>query len=125
MGRAVQDGQVPGVVAAVVRGNTTCAQPRGVAQMGGAPMQRSTQFRISSMTKPCTAAAVLSLVDEGLLDLDAPIDEVLPQLADRRVLRRPDGTLTDTVAAHRSITVRCDQRDTGVEQSITSETTVQ
>ena len=58
------------------------------------------------MTKPLTAVAILSLVDSGLLDLDRPIDELLPELADRQVLRRPDGPLGDTVAADRAITVR-------------------
>ena len=58
------------------------------------------------MTKPMTAATILSLIDEGLLDLDGPIEELLPELADRRVLRRADGPLDDTVPALRPITVR-------------------
>lgn len=58
------------------------------------------------MTKPMTAAAVLSLVDEGLLELNGPVDELLPELADRRVLRRPDGPIGQTVPAQRPITVR-------------------
>jgi CubicO group peptidase (beta-lactamase class C family) len=58
------------------------------------------------MTKPITAAVVLSLVDDGLLELDAPIDELLPELANHRVLRSPDGPLGETVPAQRSITVR-------------------
>jgi CubicO group peptidase (beta-lactamase class C family) len=74
--------------------------------VGGAQMQRDTLFRISSNTKPITAAVVLSLVDAGVLDLHGPIDDLLPELADRRVLVRPDGPLTETVPAHRSITVR-------------------
>ena len=69
-------------------------------------MRRDTLFRISSITKPMTAAAVLSLVDDGLLELDEPVDGLLPELAGRRVLRRPDGPLTDTVPAQRPITVR-------------------
>ena len=69
-------------------------------------MRRDTIFRISSMTKPITAAAAMILVEECLLRLDEPVDRLLPELADRRVLRRPDGTLDDTVPAHRPITVR-------------------
>src|SRR5690348_13084736 len=69
-------------------------------------MRRDTLFRISSMTKPMTAAAVLSLADDGLLALDGPVDELLPELADRRVLRRPDGPLDQTVPAERRVTVR-------------------
>ena len=53
-----------------------------------------------------TAAVVLSLIDEGVLELNGPVDRLLPELADRRVLRRPDGPLTDTVPAVRPATIR-------------------
>ena len=49
---------------------------------------------------------VLSLADEGVLGLDEPVDRLLPELADRRVLRRPDGPLTDTIRAERAVTAR-------------------
>ncbi len=103
---AVAQGQAPGVVAAVALGAGTNVATAGVLTVGGAPMRRDTLFRISSMTKPMTAAVVLSLVDDGLLELDGPVDELLPELADRRVLRSPDGPLTDTVPAQRPITTR-------------------
>ena len=70
------------------------------------PMRRDTIFRISSMTKPITAVAALILVEECRLRLDDPVDDLLPELADRRVLRRPDGPLDDTVPPHRPITLR-------------------
>lgn len=63
-------------------------------------------FRISSVTKPVVAALAMALVDDGLLRLDDPVDALLPELAGRRVLRRPDGPLDDTVPADRPITVR-------------------
>ena len=100
--RAVEQGQAPGVVAAVARGEIVHVATAGVMAVGGAPMRRDTLFRISSTTKPMTAAAVLSLVDDGLLELNGPVDELLPELADRRVLRRPDGPLDQTVPAERS-----------------------
>jgi CubicO group peptidase (beta-lactamase class C family) len=102
---AVEQGQVPGVVAAVAKGDATYVKAAGVMAVGGPPMRPDTLFRISSTTKPITATVVLSLVDDGLR-LDAPVDELLPELADRRVLRRPDGPLDDTVAAERPVTVR-------------------
>ena len=40
------------------------------------------------------------------MDLDEPVDRLLPELAGRRVLRRPDGPLEDTVPAQRPILVR-------------------
>jgi CubicO group peptidase (beta-lactamase class C family) len=104
--RAVAQGQAPGVVAAVVRGEIVHVATSGVMAVGGAPMRRDTLFRISSMTKPMTAAAVLSLVDDGLLELNGTVDELLPELADRRVLRSPDGPLGQTVPAQRPVTVR-------------------
>ena len=48
----------------------------------------------------------MALVDDGLIGLDEPVDRLLPELADRRVLRRADGPLEDTVAASRAITTR-------------------
>ena len=69
-------------------------------------MRRDTIFRIASMTKAITATAVMMLVEEGKIALDAPAEKWLPEIADRRVLRRIDGPLNETVAAKRAITVR-------------------
>ncbi|MCC3765170.1 beta-lactamase family protein [Glycomyces sp. TRM65418] len=104
--RAVDGGQVPGVVAGVADGRGSRVAAAGSLAFGGAPMRRDTLFRISSNTKPITAVAALALVDDGVLDLEAPVDDLLPELADRRVLRNPDGPLDDTVPARRPITVR-------------------
>ena len=68
--------------------------------------ERDTIFRISSMTKPVTAVAALTLVEDGLVRLDDPVDEWLPELADRRVLARPEGPLEDTVPAARPLSLR-------------------
>src|SRR5580704_18356925 len=103
---AVARGDAPGVVAAVGRGDETQIATAGVMAIGGPPMRADTLFRIASITKPVTAAVVLSLCDDGVLGLDEPADRLLPELADRRVLRRPDGPLTDTVRAERAPTIR-------------------
>ena len=71
----------------------------------GEPLRRDAIFRIASLTKPITAAATLSLVDEGLRQLGQPVDELLPELAGRRVLRALDADLDDTVPALRPITL--------------------
>jgi len=70
------------------------------------PMRRDTICRIASMTKPITAVAAMMLVEECKLELDFPIDHFIPELANRRVLRRIDGALDDTDPAHRSLTLR-------------------
>ena len=102
----VGDTRVPGLVALVARGDDVYAEAFG-RHCGGRPaVQRDSLFRIASMTKPITAAVTMALVGEGLIGLDQPVDRLLPELADRRVLRRPDGPLEETVAASRAITTR-------------------
>lgn len=103
---AVARGDAPGVVAAVGRGDEGYVAAAGVMAAGGPPMRPDTLFRIASITKPVTAAVVLSLAEDGLLGLEEPVDRLLPELADRRVLRRPDGPLTDTIRAERAVTTR-------------------
>jgi CubicO group peptidase (beta-lactamase class C family) len=98
--------RVPGLVALVASGDAAQVLSSGELTVGGPPVTRDSLFRIASTTKPITAAATLALVGEGLLELDEPVDRLLPELAHRRVLRRMDGPLDDTVDAVRAITVR-------------------
>lgn len=98
--------RVPGLVAAVACGDQVHVETLGTLSIGGPPVKRSSLFRIASTSKPVTGAAVMALVDEGLLELDDPVEQWLPELADRRVLQRMDGPLDDTVAASGPITVR-------------------
>jgi CubicO group peptidase (beta-lactamase class C family) len=102
----VGDDKVPGLVALVARGDQVHVEALGSLTIGGSPVARDSLFRISSTTKPITAAAVLALAAEGLIALDEPVDRLLPELAGRQVLRRMDGPLDDTVPAQRAITVR-------------------
>jgi CubicO group peptidase (beta-lactamase class C family) len=103
----VESGAVPGLVWLVARGDEVHAGTAGTLDLAtGAPVERDSIFRISSMTKPVTAVAALVLVEECRVRLDDPVDDVLPELADRRVLARPDGPLDDTVPAARPITLR-------------------
>ena len=102
----VESGAVPGVVTLVARHGEVVADAIGAKAVGGAAMQRDTIFRIASMTKPITAVAAMILVEECTLRLDDPVDELLPELADRRVLRSIGSQLDDTVPAKRAITLR-------------------
>jgi CubicO group peptidase (beta-lactamase class C family) len=107
LGRAVTRGEVPGLVALVHRRGETHVCTLGTTETGGdTPMSRDTIFRIASLTKAVTAVAALMLIEECRLRLDDPVDDLLPELAGRRVLRRLDGPLDDTVPAERPITVR-------------------
>ncbi|GAA2793635.1 hypothetical protein GCM10020219_076100 [Nonomuraea dietziae] len=107
LARHVESGKIPGLVALVTRGEETHVEALGTMRHdGGAPMRRDTIFRMASTTKPVAVAATMVLLDECRLRLDDPVDPWLPELADRRVLKRPDGPLDDTVPARRPITVR-------------------
>src|SRR5271165_1211928 len=104
--RHVDSGYVPGLVVLIASGGQEHVQAHGRLSVGGAPMARDSLFRIASITKPVTGAATMALIEEGLIGLDEPVDGLLPELADRRVLRDLAGPLDDTVPAHRAITTR-------------------
>jgi CubicO group peptidase (beta-lactamase class C family) len=103
----VDDGTIAGAVALVCRREEVHVHAVGARDReSGAPMQRDTIFRIASMTKPVAAVGAMILVEDGRVRLDDPIDKWVPEMADRKVLRRPDGPLDDTVPARRAITLR-------------------
>jgi CubicO group peptidase (beta-lactamase class C family) len=99
-------GEFPGMVTLVAHGDDVHVDAIGVMTFGSNErMQRDTIFRITSMTKPILGLATMMLVEEGVLALDEPVDRLLPELADRKVLKRIDGPLDETVPARRPITV--------------------
>ena len=103
----VERGGIPGLVTLVSRRGETHVDAIGaMAQGGRVPVQRDTIFRVASMSKPVVAVAALILVEECRLRLDDPVDGFLPELADRKVLKRLDGPVEDTVPASRPITLR-------------------
>ena len=106
MAAHVEEDELPGLVTLVARGDDVHVDVIGRPSFGASePLARDAIFRIASLTKPITAATAMSLVDEGVLRLDQAIDELVPELGDRRVLRAIDAELDDTVPANRSITV--------------------
>jgi CubicO group peptidase (beta-lactamase class C family) len=105
--RHVESGQVPGLVALVhQRGREHVETIGTMAFDSSVPVRRDTIFRLASTTKPITAVGAMVLVEECKVRLDDPVDEWLPELKDRRVLRTIESPLDDTVPAKRSITLR-------------------
>jgi CubicO group peptidase (beta-lactamase class C family) len=103
----VESGFVPGLVTLVSRRGDTHVDVIGTTAFDSRdPMRRDTIFRIASVTKPIVAAAAMILVEEGTLRLDDPVDPLLPELANRQVLRTIESPLDDTVPANRPITLR-------------------
>jgi CubicO group peptidase (beta-lactamase class C family) len=95
---AVADGTVRGAAALVARGDDV-----DIAAAGD--VRPDSIFRIASVTKPITAAAVMLLVEQGLVRLDDPIGHWLPELASPTVVRTPASPLDDVVPVVRAITV--------------------
>jgi len=71
--------EIPGVAIGIVRGEEVVyVQGYGVADEAGRAMTSDTPFLIASLTKSITALGIMQLVEEGRIDLDAPIQKYLP-----------------------------------------------
>jgi len=102
----VESGDIPGLVTLVSQNGEIHVDAIGRLAFDGPLMTRDTIFRITSMTKPVTAAAAMVLVEDGKLQLDDPVDRWLPELANRKVLLSVDALIHQTVPARRAITPR-------------------
>ena len=87
--RATDTKEVPGVVA-------VAANDKGVIYEGafgtrdlakGPAMTLDTIFRLASMTKAVTSVAAMQLVEQGRLQLDQPVGNILPELSAPQVLQ--------------------------------------
>jgi CubicO group peptidase (beta-lactamase class C family) len=104
--RAIEAQTFPGAITLVALGNEVHVETLGEMNFGsGQPMRRDAIFRIASMTKSVTAVGMLLLLEDGAFTLDDHVDRWLPELANRSVLRRVDGPLSDTIPANRPITI--------------------
>jgi methyl acetate hydrolase len=91
--RAVKGHVLPGVVAvAGDRDGVLYEGAHGLLDVGGEdPVRRDTLFAIASMTKAFTSVAALQLIESGRLELEQPVDEILPAFGDLAVLEGFDG----------------------------------
>src|ERR1700689_2308052 len=83
----VESGELPGAVLAIAR-NGKLAYLQAVGFQDRAKqvrMRPDSIFWIASMTKPVTSVAAMILVEQGKLDLDAPVAKYLPELNDMQV----------------------------------------
>jgi CubicO group peptidase (beta-lactamase class C family) len=102
----VDSGKLAGIVAAVARhGKVAYLEAVGPMDVERkTPMRTDAVFRICSMTKPVTAAAILMLFDRGKLRIDDPVSKYIPAFANPKVyaggssaaptLRAPDRPIT-------------------------------
>lgn len=85
---AVADGRIPGIVSMVGSGlevlHASAFGPSGRAD--GRPHTLGDVFMIASMTKAVTSVAAAQMLEQGLFELDQPAEEVIPDVAEHRVL---------------------------------------
>ena len=77
----------------------------GSASVGGPALRGNMIYRIASMTKPVTAAAVLMLADGGKIDLYAPLSDYYPEASSLMVAEVKDGRIVSLRAAENPIRV--------------------
>lgn len=99
----IEAGEIPGGIVLIADNDGTEIQvARGYASVEReAPIDDDTIFRFYSMTKPITCTAVLTLLDEGLIALDDPIADYIPEMGSMKVVSA-DGL----VPAKTPITIR-------------------
>jgi CubicO group peptidase (beta-lactamase class C family) len=87
-------GDPSGFVVGIARGGKLAyLQPTGFEDNDKKiPMRPDSIFRIGSMSKQVTSVATMMLVDEGKLELDAPVAQYLPELRDMQVVRKDPAT---------------------------------
>ncbi|MGV3593522.1 MAG: serine hydrolase domain-containing protein [Gammaproteobacteria bacterium] len=85
---AIGTTRIPGIVALVVnKDGIVYEEAFGLMDSAnGKPMTTDAIFRLASMTKPVTSALVMMLAEEGRIDVDAPVDTYLPELANLQVI---------------------------------------
>jgi CubicO group peptidase (beta-lactamase class C family) len=75
-------------------------------------MEKNTIFRQYSMTKAIASTALMTLYEQGFFQMDDHISKYLPEFANLRVLRTPDGPLDETVAPEHQPTIHDIMRHT-------------
>lgn len=109
LGEAARTGAIPGVVAMAATAEGPVYEGAfGVRALpNGSKMTTDSVFWIASMSKAITSTAAMQLVEQGRLDLDKPIKDVLPELASPQVLQGFDEAGEGILRpARRAITLR-------------------
>ena len=104
----VDEGKTAGVITLIARhGHIVHFDVYGKADIEAAtPMKADSLFRMYSMTKPVTSAALLMLYEEGKFQLDDPLEKYLPELKNQQVYVSGSGDSMQTESAKRKPTVR-------------------
>lgn len=102
----IENGKVGGVAVAVMQDGQTLYQDCFGDERIGIRVSEHTLFRMASMTKPITAAAILLLIDRGAFELDTPISQLIPEFEQMNVGRICENRIEITSPAKMPITIR-------------------
>lgn len=105
--KEVADGRIAGAVGLIARhGRIGYLEAMGFQDLeSSTKMEEDSLFRIASMTKAITAAAIMSLVEEGKLKLEDPLSKYLPEFGEPKVLSDLEGENLVTERASEPITI--------------------
>jgi methyl acetate hydrolase len=123
---AIGTTRIPGMVALVVSRDGVIYE-KGFGLMDSAnarPMTTDAIFRIASMTKAVTSVLIMQLVEEGKVDLDAPVSTYLPALDRLQVFSSfnlEDGTFTAQPARNPMTTRQLLTHTSGLGYTFTSD----
>jgi CubicO group peptidase (beta-lactamase class C family) len=112
MNQEVTKGTFPGAVTLIARrGEIVHFEAHGFQDAAKTkPMSKDSVFRMASMTKPIVTVAALMLMEQGVLKLNDPVAQYLPELKDLKVevsKKNADGSVTtEDVPAQRAITIQ-------------------
>jgi CubicO group peptidase (beta-lactamase class C family) len=112
--KEVETGQLAGLVLLIARhGKIVHFSALGYNDIENkTPMETDSIFRLYSMTKPVTSTALMMLYEEGRFQMSDPISKFIPEFANLKALRTPDGPLDDTVPLEREPTMHDVMRHT-------------
>lgn len=91
--RHVDEGKLPGTFARIIKdGKVVYNDEYGLIDVvNKKPTQENSLYRIFSMTKPITAVAIMTLYDQGKLNLDDKVSKYIPEFSKTTVYKSVDG----------------------------------
>ena len=106
--RSIDENRLAGAVTLVARnGKLAWLKAQGsLDKESGKPMPPDAIFRICSMSKPITSAAVMMLYEEGRFLLGDPVSKFIPEFKNPKVLVKPSSGQPYTIPANGEITIR-------------------
>jgi CubicO group peptidase (beta-lactamase class C family) len=89
----VDDGKLPGTFVRIIKdGKVIYNDAYGMIDVANnKPTQENSLYRIFSMTKPITAVAIMTLYDQGKLQLDDKVSKYIPEFSQTKVYKKVDG----------------------------------